>query len=507
MRVLRTLSVALLVGVLVSAVVCANDNKHYKQITELKVEEFQKEVITNPRMLVLFDAGWCPTSVAALKTLRELVNLHSHKLQELGITVAKVKGADHPDAEDVRKLYGIEEYPHISLFLHGGQVRYLLQVDDTQELLSFLDANAHSDTREATLELINSQLSKENSRVLMFTGNKLHPRFSVFLETCLYFKEIVCFHGGDHLVIDNWKLGPNQLYVLGNEQQPIHYKSGWRREKIMEWVHQKTVIQFGELTEELAERILNQQMPTIFLLLGPEHQTPQEQSEDHHLLEFLRKHANIYSSQYLSVFCKEGDKTCTTFLKQLPATLEHPALALVLFHPEMDEPLLFVYKHDEINKSLVHNWITDVQQGKVMMKFKSEQDSIQSDGLLKIGYQGIKQRVGGDHDMLLLIGGNPYFHSSDWNAFRKTLSEIHGYISKSGHKDPIIAYFDKDSNSHYGLNLETFGEPTLRYYRKHEAKPAGVLTNIKQQTVSSILEFIEDLSSEPRILGELEPDI
>jgi Thioredoxin-like domain len=459
-----------------------------------KVADFETYLPTHPRILVLFEAGWCPTSSSALQTLQSLLTHHSEKLNELGLSIAKVSGADEAEADHFRNILAIEEYPHISLFLHGAQVRYLSQIDDTSALISFLEAHAHSDSREASVESIKISLFKDGRNVLVFTGTKSHPRFATFLEACLHFQEVVCFHGGNHEVLENWKLRANQLYLFSGDQgKHIQYKTGWRRERLFTWIHEHTVLLFPELDDAYLERIFDQQTPTIFLLLGPDGQPEEDKIEDTKLLSFLRENPQLFSSKYLSSYCKQGDSRCNQLISRLPARITHPSLFLILFHPEIDEPLVFLYDHHEINRNLIESWISDVQKGRVMMEYTSETTEIQTDGLIKMGYREIKEYVGGAEDILIVFGGNSFFESSDWQRLRSELSEIVSQMMKNNISGLKIAFFNTSNNSHYSLSIPT--SPQLRLYRKHELPPASTLQLKPIPSQSAILDWLSETSS------------
>ena len=446
----------------------------------------------HPFLLVVFDAKWCQQSHTAVKAIHSLAKGKSEEIKDLGVILAVVTGMDN--REDLRKVYDIEEYPHVSAFVQGAQVKYDGLEYTPDGYLEFLKRKAQTFTHSAEkVEEIEDRLNERDHLVLYF-GSRDHARYKFFVEASHKFDGMLFLHASTPEIQERYSLVRDNLYILKKGGHREQFRKAWKRDRILNWIYLNTYPRIKTMDEDLLSKILDDQSPSLVLFLPNDNPDKDEETAD--LIPFFTKHADLFYESYYFGICPLSSPECTRLIQSVPLfTPDRPGLYLLTHHPSHPTPIPFKYSEEEISRDRLHGWLQGIRRGDVHMVTHSEEKS-HGEGIEKITWMDIHSSLGSDKDMLIVFIDNQSRHGQMFNTAKGRMDKVKDKMEEKGDKHVRFGYFDVDKNSVYGLNIDRNSIPFVRYYKRYESGQYTQVPLKDVQTVEQIVNLILDVSSD-----------
>lgn len=483
--------------VLLLALICCVSQA--TQILRLSPDSFAHTIEKHKLVLVIFHAVWCPQSQEIANTLQKMMRDERFvaDITSMNVKIAVVEGADKD--ESLRHQLGIEEYPHISLFIEGSQVKFDGIDNSEEELLNFIKRKHNNFSKEIfSFNEIEAVIQTQHHMVL-FTGKKTHPRFKPFIEASHKFDQEKFAFTTSQEIMDQLDLERNEVYILFTGGRVLKFDKAWKEDSISRWVYVNTSPKLKELDEELLDFLQATKSPALVLLLPHSENKDDEKSTNEELLKFLEDNASLFINTYYGVICHQENSHCHALFDAAQYEASHPALIAVKHHKDHVTPLIFEYPDEDLLKNPLKKWLELIDQGSApLYSFNDPRGDIpigDSSTVAFTNFFSLSGIIGGDRDLVLIIVDNKTESMELWRTAQDNFVRIQGALSQQSSNSIIFRAFNADRNSHFALQIKSSKVPFVRFYQKHQISNYHETRLAELDTLEKIVNLILDLAS------------
>lgn len=468
-------------------------NTHASKIDMIRMIE------TGDPVLVIFGADWCPESISVASIMNQIERL----VGKLGVRSMLVQGADQDPG--FRQELGIEEYPHIALFIDEVQIKFDGLANTVDEIVGFVKRKISSHCRrlESREELLKELANK--SSLILFTGNKRTQKYKSVVESNHMTENQVYFFTEDKELIEALKIKKDNLYIFLNSKEalPAIFNGKWMPDDINKWVFNQLTPALTELTPQLLETLLSTKSPVLVLFLDSPtttSTTPESSSSSiSPIIAFLQEHSHIFRDDHYGIICYKSNPSCTSLASLSSYTPQYPCMTVFRWHDIDDIVISFDYRHDDVDDVSMMMWIDDVRYDRADVNVVNDDRCYRdSSAILKlIDFRGMIEGIGGSEDLFVVFVDDLSEESELVRGVQTRVLEVEERVKNAGFGDSIIfRMFNMNRNSIFTLKINKSETPFARFYRRNDPQRFKQFRMDQLSTTTSILNKIVDLASD-----------
>lgn len=476
------------------AILCLISSTVYA--TTLTPEGLIEAIRHDTPLLAIIGVTWCHEStrvVSAIDDIDTELRTYAHTHIHTAVVIEdRLEGG-------FRQELGIDEYPHISLFIDGTQIRYDGNDNSVYEIAKFVDRKLRTEcVYIRDMRVIDEMITSE-AKVVLFTGNKSHEMYREFVIANHMYDELVYYYSDNASILDAYDLDANSLYVVLNRSMHTKYDGTWQSEEINKWIYDNTTPRLTYMTDQLYDQIISTKSPALILLLG--HEQADGDTHNRELVQFMQDSSAVYYATFYGVICNATSDACDRLMRVCRYVPVWPSVVAVLQRGDHDDAMVFEYPGDDLNTHDLGRWLEDVKKGTAKLYTlndpRAKQPQNPSNHLKFIDFDSLSSILGSSSDLILALVDDDSERSTEWLDVADRLNDIAGRLDAYDIADKVkFRVINMQRNSVFAFDIEKNDIPSVRFYRRYDAANPHRFGLEELRTRVHVLNMVVDLASE-----------